>query len=186
MAINYNGLSRVQWTAYFWFHCITSRDVHAEDSYPWLNWNEAVNSRIYSECQNTDSSLSINLLGIRRNQLYNKLHHLLVKTPKMVSRSNKIPCTSKSSWHLDTNSRFSKEDHRLFILSSLHLGVSSFSLAPTSQPTVITGSAMPNRRGLWFCDFRRQWNFLFLLTRKYFWSFSLSISSWSQKIILVH
>jgi len=114
------------------------------------------------------------------NQLCSKLHHLLVKTLKMVSRSNKIPCTSKSSWHLDTNSRFSKEDQRHFILSSLHLEVSSFPLPPMSQPRTITGSAMPNWRGLCFCDFRRQWNFLFLLTRKYFWSFSLSICSWSR------
>ena len=180
MTINYKGLSRVQWTAYFWFHCMISWDVWAEDGYPCWNWNEALNSSIYTECKNTDSSLSINLLGIRCNQLCNKLHHLLEKTPKMVSRSNKIPCTSKSSWHLDTNSRFSKEVQRLFILSSLHLEVWSFPLAPMSQPKAITESAMPNWRGLWYCDFRRQWNFLFLLTHKYFLSFSLSISSWSR------
>ena len=130
------------------------------------------------ECQNTDSSLSI--LWIRCNQQCNKLHHLLVKTPKMVSRSNKIPCASKSSWHLDTHSRFSKEDQRLFILSSLHLGVWSFPFLPMSQPKAITGTAMPNWRDLRFCNFRTHWNFLFLLTRHHLISFSLSIFSWSR------
>jgi hypothetical protein len=51
-------------------------------------------------------------------------------------------------------------------------------LAPMSQPKAITGSAMPNWCGLCFCDFRGQWNFLFLLTRKCFLSSSLSISRW--------